>query len=43
MPLSPPNIREPLEPLTRRSITCEAFTRADGLFEIEGHLVDQRA
>jgi hypothetical protein len=40
MPLSPPVAREPLP---RRTITCEGFARADGLLEIEGHLVDQRS
>jgi DUF2889 family protein len=40
MPLSSPVAREPL---TRRTITCEGFSRADGLLEIEGHLVDQRS
>jgi len=40
MPLSAPVAREPL---TRRTITCEGFARADGLLEIEGHLVDQRS
>ncbi|WP_342240175.1 DUF2889 domain-containing protein [Inquilinus sp. OTU3971] len=37
MPLSAPAAREPIH--TRR-ITCDGFRRADGLWDIEGHLVD---
>ncbi len=40
MPLSPPG---PREFTTRRTITCEGYVRADGLMDIEGHLVDVRA
>lgn len=39
MPLPPPSERELL---TRRTITCEGFRRTDGLFDIEGRLVDTR-
>jgi hypothetical protein len=39
MPLPPPTDRELL---TRRTITCEGHRRADGLFDVEGHLVDTR-
>lgn len=40
MPLSPPAAREPLH--TRR-IECRGFRRADGLYDIEGHIVDTKA
>ena len=39
MPL-PPSV--PRELLTRRTVTCEGYSRADGLMDIEGHLVDVR-
>jgi hypothetical protein len=39
MPLPPP---VPREFLTRRTVTCEGYSRADGLMDIEGHLVDVR-
>src|SRR5260370_10187867 len=39
MPL-PPSV--PREFLTRRTVTCEGYLRADGLMDIEGHLVDVR-
>jgi hypothetical protein len=39
MPLPPP---APREFLTRRTVTCEGFNRADGLMDVEGHLVDVR-
>ena len=32
----------PREVLTRRTVTCEAYDRSDGLLDIEGHLVDVR-
>lgn len=37
MPLPPPADREPIH--TRR-VVCEGFRRADGLWDIEGHLTD---
>jgi hypothetical protein len=40
MPLSPPAPREPLH--TRR-IECRGYRREDGLWDIEGHLVDTKA
>lgn len=39
MPLSAPAQREHIH--TRR-VTCEGFRRADGLWDIEGHLVDTK-
>jgi hypothetical protein len=39
MPLSPPADREALH---RRAITMHGFRRADGLFDIEGHLEDTK-
>ncbi|HEY8610526.1 MAG TPA: DUF2889 domain-containing protein [Roseomonas sp.] len=39
MPLSPPAEREDLH---RRAITMHGYRRADGLFDIEGHLVDTK-
>jgi Protein of unknown function (DUF2889) len=39
MPLPPPNEREPLH---TRSIVCEGYRRADGLFDIEARLVDAK-
>jgi len=39
MPLSPPAPREPLH--TRR-VECRGYRRADGLWDIEGHLVDTK-
>jgi len=39
MPLSP---AAPREALHTRSITCEGHRRADGLWDIEGHLVDTK-
>ena len=39
MPLPPP---VPREFLTRRTVTCEGYSRADGLMDVEGHLVDVR-
>jgi hypothetical protein len=39
MPLSPPAEREDLH---RRDITMHGYRRADGLFDIEGHLVDTK-
>lgn len=40
MPLSPPADREPMH---RRSIDCRGYRRRDGLWDIEGHLVDTKA
>jgi hypothetical protein len=40
MPLSPPADRAPLH---TRQITLEGYQRADGLFEVEAHLVDLKA
>ncbi|MBM3481835.1 MAG: DUF2889 domain-containing protein [Alphaproteobacteria bacterium] len=37
MPLSPPAARERLH---TRTITCHGYQRADGLFDIEGHITD---
>lgn len=39
MPLSPPAAREPMH--TRR-ITLEGYTRADGLLDVDAHLVDTK-
>ena len=40
MPLSPPGARRPIH---RRSITLAGYARADGLWDLEGHLVDTKA
>ena len=40
MPLPDPVPREPLH--TRR-VECRGYRRADGLWDIEGHLVDTKA
>jgi hypothetical protein len=40
MPLSPPASREPIH---RRTILCRGFLRADGLWDIEAHLRDEKA
>jgi hypothetical protein len=40
MPLSPPTSREPIH---KRAITCEGFRRDDGLWDIEGRLVDTKS
>ena len=40
MPLSPPAEREPLH---RRQIDMHGYRRADGLFDIEGHLLDTKS
>lgn len=40
MPLSIPTDREPTH--TRR-VTCQGYRRADGLFDIEGHLTDVKS
>jgi hypothetical protein len=37
MPLSPPAAREPLH---RRRVECRGYRRQDGLYDIEGHIVD---
>jgi hypothetical protein len=39
MPLSAP---APREPIHRRSIELQGFQRADGLWDIEAHLIDRR-
>ena len=39
MPLSPPADREPLH---RRLIECRGYRRKDGLWDVEGHLVDTK-
>jgi hypothetical protein len=39
MPLPP---SDPREPLHTRSIVCEGFRRADGLFDLEARLVDTK-
>ena len=40
MPLSPPTEREPIH---TRTVVCRGFRRADGLWDIEGHLTDTKA
>lgn len=40
MPLPPPADREPIH---RREIACRGFRRRDGLWDIEGHLVDTKS
>lgn len=40
MPLTEPVEREPIH---TRTVTCRGFRRADGLWDIEGHLVDTKA
>ena len=40
MPLSTPADREPMH---RRTIDMRGYRRADGLFDIEGHLLDTKA
>jgi len=40
MPLSPPVAREPLH---RRQVECRGYRRQDGLWDIEGHIVDTKA
>ncbi len=40
MPLSPPAPREPIHP---RHVVCSGFRRADGLWDIEGHLTDVKS
>jgi hypothetical protein len=40
MPLSAPAERQPLH--TRR-VTCKGYFRRDGLFEIEGHITDEKS
>lgn len=40
MPLSPPAIRRPIH---SRAITCEGFRREDGLWDIEGVLIDTKS
>lgn len=39
MPLSPPVDREPIH---RRAIECRGYRRGDGLWDIEGHIVDTK-
>ncbi|MEZ5668209.1 MAG: DUF2889 domain-containing protein [Alphaproteobacteria bacterium] len=40
MPLSEPVTRDPIHV---RSVTCRGYRRADGLWDVEGHLVDTKA
>jgi len=40
MPLSPPVEREPVHD---RTIVCKGWRRSDGLWDIEGHLVDTKS
>jgi hypothetical protein len=40
MPLPPPVAREPIH---NRTITCQGYRRADGLWDIEGRLVDTKS
>jgi hypothetical protein len=40
MPLSPPVEREPIH---RRLVECRGYRRADGLWDIEGHITDTKA
>ncbi|MGH7090390.1 MAG: DUF2889 domain-containing protein [Stellaceae bacterium] len=40
MPLSPPTEREPIH---RRVIECRGYRRADGMWDIEGHLTDTKS
>ncbi|RLA30227.1 MAG: hypothetical protein DRR03_10975 [Gammaproteobacteria bacterium] len=40
MPLSPPTLERELH--HRRTITCEGYRRSDGLYDIEGALVDTK-
>ncbi|MCC9624527.1 DUF2889 domain-containing protein [Thalassospira sp. MA62] len=39
MPLSSPHPREHIH---TRTVTCQGFRRTDGLWDIEGHIVDQK-
>ena len=41
MPLSTPDVDR--EPIHTRAIECRSFRRADGLWDIEGHLTDIKA
>ena len=40
MPLSPPTGREPIH---TRVVECRGFRRADGMWDIEGHLTDTKS
>jgi hypothetical protein len=40
MPLTPP---VPREPMHNRQVECRGYRRADGLWDIEGHLVDTKS
>lgn len=40
MPLPAPESREAIH---TRGITCKAYLRADGLWDVEGHLVDEKS
>jgi hypothetical protein len=40
MSLSPPATREPIH---HRRIDCRGYRRADGLWDIEGHLIDTKS
>ncbi|MBI3056799.1 MAG: DUF2889 domain-containing protein, partial [Betaproteobacteria bacterium] len=39
MPLSPP---APRKPMHNRTVECRGYEREDGLWDIEGHLVDTK-
>jgi hypothetical protein len=41
MPLSPPSV--PREPIHTRHVVCHGYRRADGMWDIEGHLTDTKA
>ena len=40
MPLSPPVEREPIH---TRKVTCRGYLRQDGLWDVEGHMTDQKS
>lgn len=39
MPLSPPDDREPIH---QRKVVCQGFRRKDGLWDVEGHIIDTK-
>ena len=41
MPLPPPDTAR--EPLHTRQVTCTGYRRADGLWDIEGHITDRKS
>jgi len=41
MPLPPPDAAR--EPLHTRQVTCTGYRRADGLWDIEGHITDRKS